>query len=191
MLRLKTTAYQEIQIFSNRRVISQKRSFSQTCQSILQRSTVNRLRSAYEDLLILGLGQTFLFREQFFVKLLARTHSDELDIYIGTGAKTGAANQVSGQLKDFDRLAHIQNEDLATIAQSTSLQNQLNRFRYQHEITGSFWMGDGDWTTLGNLLLPQRNDRTATGKNIPESNCDEFSARNAGKVLDYQLRSTL
>ena len=45
------------------------------------------------------------------------------------GPEAGEQDQVPGQIDDLDRLAHVEDEDLAAVAHGRGLQDQLARLR--------------------------------------------------------------
>ena len=51
--------------------------------------------------------------EEFFVQFLAGAKADKLDFNVATGPQAGKADHLLGQINDFDRLAHVENADLA------------------------------------------------------------------------------
>ena len=84
------------------------------------------------------------------------------------GSETGKLDELSRQVQNFDRLAHIQGEDFAPTAQGGALQHQADSFRDGHEIAHHIRMSHGDRPTGGNLFAENRNDAAGGPEHVAE-----------------------
>src|SRR5262245_5110741 len=91
--------------------------------------------------------------DELFLKFLPWTQSNKPNRNILSNNKSGQSDHVSGQVKNLDLLAHVQNIDSTLLADRGGLQYQLNCLRDQHEISLNFGMGHGDWPSRFDLLL--------------------------------------
>lgn len=66
-----------------------------------------------------------------------------------------------GDVGDPDRLAHLEDERLAGLADRTGLDDQLARLLDRHEVAGDVGVGDGERAAVVDLLRERREDRAA------------------------------
>ena len=125
----------------------------------------------YHDLWMMGRNGGFLVVQDFLVKFLAISESNVLDvdaIYSRKGYHTLC------QIGDADRLAHIEDEDLASLTHGSCLQYQLAGFWNEHEETDDVGMGNGDRTAHRNLLLEDWDNGAVAAQDIAESCSDKL-----------------
>ena len=125
----------------------------------------------YHNLWMMGWNGRLLVVQNFLEEFLTISESNVLDvdaIYSRKGYHTLC------QIGDADWLAHIEDEDLASLTHGSSLQYQLAGFRDQHEETDDVGMGDGDRTAHRNLLLEDWDNGTVTSQDIAESCSDKL-----------------
>ena len=58
---------------------------------------------------------------KFLVKLFAGLQADKFNFDIGVGHEAGKFNHLPGEVRDFHRAAHIENEDFSAVAEECSL----------------------------------------------------------------------
>src|SRR3569833_75050 len=112
-----------------------------------------------------------------------------LDVLVRT--ETRKRDQVSGEVHDPNRLAHIENEDLATFAHGASLQHQLARLGNGHEVSRHVGMGHGHGTASRDLLSEDRNHASRRTENVPKANRNESSLRTLRQGLEVALCTAL
>ena len=71
--------------------------------------------------------------EELLVQLLARPQADDLD-RLRIGVAPSESDQVSGEVHDLDRLPHIEDEQVAALAEGRRVQDQPRRLRDGHEV---------------------------------------------------------
>ena len=71
---------------------------------------------------------------QLLEELLARTQAGEDDLDVLAGPEAAERDQLLGQVHDLDRLAHVEDEDLAALAHGGGLEDQLAGLRDGHEV---------------------------------------------------------
>ena len=109
----------------------------------------------YHDLWMMGWNRSFLIVQNFLEEFLSISESNVLDVDAIYSRK---GYHALCQVGDADWLAHIEDEDLASLTHGSRLQYQLAGFRDQHEETDDVGMGDGDWTARRYLLLEDWNN---------------------------------
>ena len=120
----------------------------------------------YHDLWMMGWNRSFLIVQNFLEEFLSISESNVLDvdaIYSRKGYHTLC------QIGDADWLAHIEDENLASLTHGSRLQYQLAGFWNEHEETDDVRMGDSDRTAHRYLLLEDWNNGTVTSQDIAES----------------------
>src|SRR5699024_10044474 len=91
-----------------------------------------------------------------------------------TGVQTCALPIFFCEIDDFYWFTHVEDEDFAALGECACLNDESACFRDGHEVTGHFWICDGDGAARFNLLFKERNDATSTSEHIPKSDCDKF-----------------
>ena len=79
------------------------------------------------------------------------------------------------QVGNLHGLAHLEHEDLPTVALGTCLEHQFAGLGDEHEVTDDIRMGDGDRSTVLDLLLEEGDHRTVGTQHIAESGGDKLS----------------
>ncbi len=100
------------------------------------------------------------FDGEFLEEFFAGPHSGEDDFDIFVRAEAAERDQFGGEVQYFDGLAHIEDEDFAPLPHGSRLEDELAGFRYSHEVSSHFGMGDGDGASVGDLFLEDGHDRT-------------------------------
>ncbi len=103
--------------------------------------------------------------EQRLVELLAGPQADVLD-RDRVGVAAGQPRQVAREVDDPDRLAHVEHEQVARLAEQRRLEDQPRRLRDRHEVAGHLGVGDRQRDALAELALEERHDaaRRARGR---------------------------
>ena len=137
-----------------------------------------------EDFGVVGGDDVLAGEEHLLVELLARPHPGELDLDVGPDLEAGEADEVRGQVDDFDRLPHVQDEDFAAPPQGARLEDELDRLRDGHEEAAHFGVGDRYGAARANLAHEGRDDTAPAPENVSKANGDEFPVVFGGGVLD-------
>src|SRR5580698_10246882 len=106
------------------------------------------------------LSQSLILQTEFFNQSLTRPDPRELNLDVTIGLQAGKTNEFPGQIQNFDRLSHIENEDLPTLTQYRSLQHELTGLGRCHEVASDLRMRDRHRATSRNLFL-EDGDNTA------------------------------
>ena len=129
------------------------------------------------DLLVARRDDPFALGDQLLVELLAGPQAREDDLDVLLRLEAVESDHVPGQIQDPDRLAHLEDEDLAPLSHRPGLQDQLGRLGDAHEVAGDLRMGHGHRAPLGDLLLEEGDHRSGTADDVPESDGDEAGLR--------------
>src|SRR5205807_3541095 len=117
-----------------------------------------------------GAGHYPLVRiEEFLEQLFARTEANELKFLAGFA---GEASQSFRQVRDPNRLPHVEHQDVAVPADREGLQYQANGFGNGHEQASYLGVSDGDGLVLADLFLEKRNHAAARYEDIAEADRD-------------------
>ena len=126
------------------------------------------------DLLVeRGLG-VLLSGEHLLIELLARTQTGVLDLNI---LRTAEEDHALGEVGNLHGFAHVEDENLTTVAHGASLEDGLAGFGNEHEVTDDFRIGDGDGTALFDLTFEERNNRAVGTEDIAKASGDELAGR--------------
>ncbi len=110
--------------------------------------------------------------EQFLIELLARPGTAEPDLDVAH-LEARQADEVVGQVHDLERLAHVQHEYLAALADGPGLQHQLHRLRDGHEIAAHLRVGNRERTALADLPEEGRHHAPTAAQHVAEPHRDE------------------
>src|SRR6185295_9373542 len=97
---------------------------------------------------------------QLLVKLFTRAESNNFNFDIFVELQSMEFDHLAGKVENSHRLAHIQHENLATIALCRALQYQAHGLGNRHEIAGHFWVSHLYRTTRSNLFVESRDNAT-------------------------------
>src|ERR1022692_4808925 len=111
------------------------------CPADLSQATEPRQHVAFRhavtykdaDLLMGGGRRVLKHRVQLFVELLAGAHAGEFNLDVFIRPQPREQNQVSGQIDDLYRFAHVEDADLTALSDGRGLQHELARFGDGHE----------------------------------------------------------
>src|SRR5580704_15769020 len=90
---------------------------------------------------------------QFLIELFAGPDAGKLDANIDVRLQSTEQNQVTGEILNSYRLAHIEHKDFPSLPHRSSLQNEARCFRYRHEKPANFRMRNRHRPTRRNLPL--------------------------------------
>ncbi len=133
----------------------------------------------------------FTLDEQLLEQLFARPQTDELDIDVPLHLQPGQFDQVTGQIDNPDRLAHVQDEDLAAGAQRSGLKHQLDRFGDGHKKAAHVWMGDSHRPAGLDLLFEGQHHAAPAAQDIAEAHSHVGLAAGFGRPMHQQLSGPL
>ncbi len=77
------------------------------------------------DLLVVGGAGVLSVVEELLVELLAGAKPGYLDLNLLTGGEAGHLDHLLGEVVDADGLAHVENENLASVAHGAGLEDEL------------------------------------------------------------------
>ncbi len=112
--------------------------------------------------------------EDLLVELLAIAESGELDLDI---TRSGKIDHTLCKVGNANGLAHIEDEDLASLAHGTGFEHQLAGLGDEHEVADDIGVRDGDRTATTNLLAEDRDDRTIAAQDVAKTGGDELTGR--------------
>ena len=125
------------------------------------------------DLLVeRGFG-VLLSGEHLLIEFLAGTQTGVLDLNI---LRTAEENHALGKVGNLHGLAHVEDENLTTVAHGASLEDELAGLRDEHEITDDFRIGDGDGTAFFDLTFEERDDGAVGAQDVAKAGGDELRA---------------
>ena len=105
---------------------------------------------------------------QPLVEPLARPDAGDLDRDVVVGAQAGEADHLARQSEDRGRLAHVEEEDLATVGHGAGLQHEADRLRDGHEVPGHVLAGDRHRPPVEDLAKERRHDAAAAPQHVAE-----------------------
>lgn len=122
--------------------------------------------------------------EQFLDEFLARAGADELDVNVAAHFQAAEPDEVAGQLHDRHRLAHVQDEDLAALADGGRLQDQLHGLGDGHKVAAHVRVGDGDRAAAGDLFAEDACHTAVAAQHVAEAHgCAEERRCGGAEVL--------
>ena len=105
---------------------------------------------------------------------MAQAREDNLHV----GA-AGEADHALRQIDNLNRLAHVEDIDLSTLAHAASFQHQLAGLGDSHEVADDFRVRDGDRAAGLDLFAEQRDHGTVGTQHIAEAGGNELRRRQA------------
>ena len=118
----------------------------------------------------------------------AQARIDDRHLILG---QTGEADQISRQVHDLDRLAHVEDEDDAAVGRRSGLEHEADGLGDRHEVARGVGMGDRDGPALLQLPLEYRNHAAARGQDVAEPHGHVRPARAPGAGDGKQLGQAL
>ena len=107
--------------------------------------------------------------DRFLVELLARAQAAVGYFNVLVRNKPGQLDHLAGQVRDFDRLPHIEDENFAALGLQRALQDQANRFGDAHEIARHLGMGHRERSAFGNLAAEDRHHASGRPQHVAET----------------------
>jgi len=145
-------------------------------------------RTQLEDLLMAGQIEALLVEVELLIHLLPWSQASEDNLDVAVWLESGEANQLAGQIDDFDRLTHVEDKDLAPLGQRSSLDDETGGLGDGHEIARDLRMGDGDFALILDLLFEQWDHAAVAAENIAKSHGGKIRLGVADREgLDHQL----
>ena len=146
------------------------------------------------NLVMRGRLRIFLRSKKFLVQFLAvaQTREDDLNV-----RAAGELDHPLRQVHDLDRLAHVEDIDLAALAHAGGLQHQLAGLGDGHEVADDLRVGDGHRAAGLDLPAEQRNHGAVGAQDVAEARGNELGRRQAflldlaGERLHIDLADTL
>src|SRR5687768_9139536 len=95
--------------------------------------------------------RVLLVIQQFFKDLLAGSSPGDLDGDVEIRPIARQTDQITSQIENPHRLAHIKEKYLAVPAHKTGLENKLYCLRNRHKVACHLWVCDSDRAASGDL----------------------------------------
>ena len=111
--------------------------------------------------------------EQLLEQFLARAQAGVDDRDLAARLLAGEADHLLGQVADLHRLAHVEREDLAALANAGGLQDQLAGLGNGHEVARDFRVRHGDRAAVADLPAEQRHHRAGRIQHVAETHGHE------------------
>ena len=128
--------------------------------------------------------QRCLFRRKQLLEELFAGPQPGKDDRDAVGISTREPDEITREIKDAHRLAHVEHQDFAVPALERSLEQKLRGLRQRHEEAGDVGMGHGHGAAARNLLPKAGNHASGAAEHIAESNQDELRARALEALAD-------
>ena len=109
------------------------------------------------DLWMVGWFGVFLGGKEFLEEFLAIAKSGEFYLHV-LGSREG--NHAFSKVNNLDGLAHVEDEDLSSLAHGACFEYKAASLGDKHEVADDVGMGDLDGTALLDLLAEDWDDRT-------------------------------
>ena len=134
----------------------------------------------------LAARRRLLRAHQLLVELLARAKArdDDRDVLVGDVA--GQRDHHAGEVEDPDRLAHLEDQQLA-VAAEPGQQHQAHRLGDRHQVAPAVGVGHGHGAAPRDLLLEERHDAAGAAQHVAEAHRAEAGARPRRVVLEEEL----
>lgn len=129
------------------------------------------------DLLVERRLGILLSGEHLLIEFLTGTQTGVLDLNILRSTEEDHALGKVGNLHGF---AHVEDEDLATVAHGASLEDELAGLGDEHEVTDDFRIGDGDGTSLFDLTFEKWDNGAIRAEDVAKAGGDELRVRPLG-----------
>ena len=128
-----------------------------------------------------------LVEEKLLVELFAGAQAGADDLFLAGAVE---ADHLFGQVLDFDRFAHVQDEELAALGHGGGLEDQGSGLGDGHEIADDLRVGQGHRAAGFDLALEDGHHGAVGAQDVAEADRHEFGfvMRNAG---DDNLRQAL
>ncbi len=106
------------------------------------------------------------------------------DVLVGDVA--GQRDHHAGEVQDPDRLAHLEDQQLAVAAEAGQ-QHQAHRLGDRHQVAPALGVGHGHGAAARDLLLEERHDAAGAAEHVAEADRGEAGARPRRVVLQEEL----
>jgi hypothetical protein len=110
------------------------------------------------------------------VQLLAGADADELDRDVALRLPAREPDHVVREVHDLHRLAHVEHEDVAALADRPGLDDELYGLRDGHEVALHVRVRDRDRPAPGDLAPEERDDAARGAEHVAEADGDEARA---------------
>ena len=140
---------------------------------------------------VIGRERALRVEEQLLVQLLARARAGEADLDVAAHLEAGQPDEIGGEIEDPDRLAHVEHEHLAALADRAGLQHELHRLRDGHEVAAHLGVGDRHRAAALDLPQERRHHAAPAAEHVAEPHRHEVPPAGLGDLLDDLLRDPL
>ena len=134
----------------------------------------------------------FHLMDRLFVKLFPGAQPSEGNLDVILRLESAQLDHLPGQIDDFHGVAHIEDKDFPALGLQRALQDEPDRLRDTHEITGHLRMGHGDGSTRGDLPSEGRHDTSRRAKHIAKADGGKSTfLSSSGLLLKQHFRQPL
>ena len=123
------------------------------------------------DLWVMGWLGVLLGGKEFLEEFLTIAKSGEFYLYV-LGAREGY--HAVGKINNLDGFAHVEDEDLTSLAHGAGFKNKAACLWNKHEVADDVGMSDLDRTALLDLFSKNRNDTSITAEDVAETSGNEL-----------------
>src|SRR5690606_28108073 len=113
------------------------------------------------------------------------------DLHILPDAEARKLDEIPRQIDNLHRLTHVEDKDLAPLAEYGGLQDELHRLGNGHEEALDIGVGHRDRPAAGDLLAEGEDDAAPAAEDVAEPDRDVGPAGLAGRLVDQQLGDAL
>ncbi len=103
----------------------------------------DRVKFADVDFRMDGVIHAFFVEAEFLEEFFAGSGAREDDGNVAFGF-SAQADEVFGEVEDFDGFPHVEDEDFAVSSHGTGLHDELAGFGYGHEVSDHIGVSDGE-----------------------------------------------
>src|SRR5688572_15964518 len=130
---------------------------------------------------------------EFLEELFARAEAGKLDFDVLLRPQPAELDQLSGEIYNFDGLAHIQHKNFPTSPLAGSLQDQSRGLRNCHEVARDIRMCNFDRSAGSDLSLKGRNNASGGTQDISKTDSNKAggSPISSGVGLQKNFSQTL
>lgn len=109
--------------------------------------------------------------KEFLVEFLAIAKAGEFYLDV---LSTGEGYHALSQIDYLDRLAHVKDEDLASVAHGAGFEYETAGFGDEHKVADDVGMGDFDRAAFLDLLTEDWDDGAVASQDVAETCGDEL-----------------
>ena len=152
-----------------------------------QRRRITGFAAKYHDFLVVRGDDALAGGDQLLVQFFPGPQAGKFDGDVLFRFQAVEPDEIPGHVDDPDRLAHVEDEDLAAFPHGSRLEDQLSRLGNAHEVAHYIGMGHRHGPPLSDLRLEDGNGRAGAAEDVPEADGHESRILPAVHALDEKL----